>query len=159
MEKTFSFLINSEEASEILKKIKIFIGEFNENRIKYTLKEKSELIQNFISELIEIYIEKFKIDLDKENDAYKEICDGIESLITKNLYSEIFCTTKEEITNDFNLSEKIHKLNFIKPENLEINPKLINEIYIEAAINSKKNFFIIYFYRTKHDKSIQMSDR
>jgi isoleucyl-tRNA synthetase len=141
MEKNFSFLINSEEANEILKKMKIFIGEFNENRIKYTLKEKSELIQNFISELIEIYIEKFKIDLDKEN-AYKEICDGIESLITKNLYSEIFCTTKEEITNDFNLSEKIHNLNFIKPENLEINPKLINEIYIEAAINSKKKILI-----------------
>jgi isoleucyl-tRNA synthetase len=141
MEKNFSFLINSEEANEILKKMKIFIGEFNENRIKYTLKEKSELIQNFISELIEIYIEKFKIDLDKEN-AYKEICDGIESLITKNLYSEIFCTTKEEIINDFNVNKKIHLLSFITPENLEINQKLINEIYIEAAINSKKIFFI-----------------
>ena len=136
MEKNFNFLINSEDASEILKKIKFFIGEFNNNQIKFTLKEKSEKIQNFISEIIEIYIEKFNIDLDK-NDNYKEICDGIESLITKNLYSEIFCTTKEEIINDFNLNKKIHLLSFIKPENLEINQKLINEIYINAAINSK----------------------
>ena len=141
MEKNFNFLINSEDASEILKKIKIFIGDFNNNQIKFTLKEKSEKIQNFISEIIEIYIEKFNIDLDK-NDNYKEICDGIESLITKNLYSEIFCTTKEEIINDFNLNKKINLLTFIKPENLEINQKLINEIYIEAAINSKKIFFI-----------------
>ena len=137
MEKNFNFLINSENASEILKKIKFFIGEFNENQMKFTLKEKSDLIQNFISEIIEIYIEKFHIDLDKNNEKYKEICDGIESLITKNLYSEIFCTTKEEIINDYNLNKKINLLTFIKPENLEINQKLINEIYINAAINSK----------------------
>jgi valyl-tRNA synthetase len=137
MEKIFSNILNSNESNEILKKLKNFIGEFNENRFKYNLKEKSELIQNFISELIDMYIEKFKIDLDKDNDAYKDICDGLESLITKNLFNDIFCTSKEEILEDFNLYEKINNLQFIKPEHLEINVKLINDVYIDTAINSK----------------------
>ena len=138
----FNERINSEEAQLIKENLANFILiDFPSYQNKYTRKEIAQKIQNKILELINIYIKTFKINLEKDEYAYNEICDGFESIITKKIYNEIFNITPEEIKDDFEFQQKLLKYNFIKPEHLEIPTKMINPVYIETAINSKKNNF------------------
>ena len=99
--------------------------------------ELSKKIQDKITELIELYIKIFNINLEEDENGYEEICDGFESIITKKLFNYIFSINKEDIINDYNLDLKIRDFSFIKPEHLEIKNEIINDIYIETAINSK----------------------
>lgn len=138
----FNERINSEEAQLIKENLANFILiDFPSYQNKYTRKEIAQKIQNKILELINIYIKTFKINLEKDEYAYNEICDGFESIITKKIYNEIFNITPEEIKDDFEFQQKLLKYNFIKPEYLEIPTKMVNPVYIETAINSKKNNF------------------
>ena len=139
MEKNSSSFINrmnSVEAEEIQENLYSFLNDCKK-RINYTQEELSKIIQNKITELIELYIKIFKINLEEDENGYEEICDGFESIITKKLFNYIFSINKEDIINDYNLDLKIRDFSFIKPEHLEIKNEIINDIYIETAINSK----------------------
>ena len=139
MEKNSSSFINrmnSVEAEEIQEKLYSFLNDCKK-RINCTQEELSKTIQNKITELIELYIKIFKINLEEDENGYEEICDGFESIITKKLFNYIFSTNKQDIINDYNIDLKIKQFSFIKPEHLEIKNEIINDIYIETAINSK----------------------
>ena len=139
MEKNSSSFINrmnSVEAEEIQENLYSFLNDCKK-RINYTQEELSKIIQNKITELIELYIKIFKINLEEDENGYEEICDGFESIITKKLFNYIFSTNKQDIINDYNIDLKIKQFSFIKPEHLEIKNEIINDIYINTAINSK----------------------
>ena len=139
MEKNSSSFINrmnSVEAEEIQENLYSFLNDCKK-RINYTQEELSKIIQNKITELIELYIKIFKINLEEDENGYEEICDGFESIITKKLFNYIFSTNKQDIINDYNIDLKIKQFSFIKPEHLEIKNEIINDIYIATAINSK----------------------
>lgn len=139
MEKNSSSFINrmnSVEAEEIQENLYSFLNDCKK-RINYTQEELSKIIQNKITELIELYIKIFKINLEEDENGYEEICDGFESIITKKLFNYIFSTNKQDIINDYNIDLKIKQFSFIKPEHLEIKNEIINDIYIDTAINSK----------------------
>ena len=139
MEKNSSSFINrmnSVEAEEIQENLYSFLNDCKK-RINYTQEELSKIIQNKITELIELYIKIFKINLEEDENGYEEICDGFESIITKKLFNYIFSINKEDIIKDYNLDLKIRDFSFIKPEHLEIKNEIINDIYIDTAINSK----------------------
>ena len=139
MEKNSSSFINrmnSVEAEEIQENLYSFLNDCKK-RINCTQEELSKTIQNKITELIELYIKIFKINLEEDENGYEEICDGFESIITKKLFNYIFSTNKQDIINDYNIDLKIKQFSFIKPEHLEIKNEIINDIYIETAINSK----------------------
>ena len=139
MEKNSSSFINrmnSVEAEEIQEKLYSFLNDCKK-RINCTQEELSKTIQNKITELIELYIKIFKINLEEDENGYEEICDGFESIITKKLFNYIFSTNKQDIINDYNIDLKIKQFSFIKPEHLEIKNEIINDIYIDTAINSK----------------------
>lgn len=128
--------MNSVEAEEIQENLYSFLNDCKK-RINYTQEELSKIIQNKITELIELYIKIFKINLEEDENGYEEICDGFESIITKKLFNYIFSTNKQDIINDYNIDLKIKQFSFIKPEHLEIKNEIINDIYIDTAINSK----------------------
>ena len=139
MEKNSSSFINrmnSVEAEEIQENLYSFLNDCKK-RINYTQEELSKIIQNKITELIELYIKIFKINLEEDENGYEEICDGFENIITKKLFNYIFSTNKQDIINDYNIDLKIKQFSFIKPEHLEIKNEIINDIYIDTAINSK----------------------
>lgn len=139
MEKNSSSFINrmnSVEAEEIQENLYSFLNDCKK-RINCTQEELSKIIQNKITELIELYIKIFKINLEEDENGYEEICDGFESIITKKLFNYIFSTNKQDIINDYNIDLKIKQFSFIKPEHLEIKNEIINDIYIDTAINSK----------------------
>ena len=139
MEKNSSSFINrmnSVEAEEIQENLYSFLNDCKK-RINYTQEELSKIIQNKITELIELYIKIFKINLEEDENGYEEICDGFESILTKKLFFYIFSTNKQDIINDYNIDLKIKQFSFIKPEHLEIKNEIINDIYIDTAINSK----------------------
>ena len=128
--------MNSVEAEEIQENLYSFLNHCKK-RINCTQEELSKTIQNKITELIELYIKIFKINLEEDENGYEEICDGFESIITKKLFNYIFSTNKQDIINDYNIDLKIKQFSFIKPEHLEIKNEIINDIYIDTAINSK----------------------
>ena len=128
--------MNSENAEEIKENLYSFFYDFNKYNNNTQL-ELSTKIQDKITELIELYIKIFNINLEEDENGYEEICDGFESIITKKLFNYIFSINKEDIINDYNLDLKIRDFSFIKPEHLEIKNEIINDIYIETAINSK----------------------
>ncbi len=128
--------MNSENAEEIKENLYSFFNDFNKYNNNTQL-ELSTKIQDKITELIELYIKIFNINLEEDENGYEEICDGFESIITKKLFNYIFSINKEDIINDYNLDLKIRDFSFIKPEHLEIKNEIINDIYIETAINSK----------------------
>ena len=128
--------MNSENAEEIKENLYSFFNNFNKYNNNTQL-ELSTKIQDKITELIELYIKIFNINLEEDENGYEEICDGFESIITKKLFNYIFSINKEDIINDYNLDLKIRDFSFIKPEHLEIKNEIINDIYIETAINSK----------------------
>ena len=128
--------MNSEKAEEIKENLYSFLNDFNKYNNNSQL-ELSKKIQDKITELIELYIKIFKVNLEEDENGYEEICDGFESIITKKLFNYIFSINKEDIINDYNLDLKIRDFSFIKPEHLEIKNEIINDIYIETAINSK----------------------
>lgn len=128
--------MNSVEAEEIQENLYSFLNDCKK-RINCTQEELSKTIQNKITELIELYIKIFKINLEEDENGYEEICDGFESIITKKLFNYIFSTNKQDIINDYNIDLKIKQFSFIKPEHLEIKNEIINDIYIDTAINSK----------------------
>jgi uncharacterized protein Veg len=128
--------MNSEKAEEIKENLYSFLNDFKKCNNNSQL-ELSKKIQDKITELIELYIKIFNINLEEDENGYEEICDGFESIITKKLFNYIFSINKEDIINDYNLDLKIRDFSFIKPEHLEIKNEIINDIYIETAINSK----------------------
>ena len=128
--------MNSENAEEIKENLYSFLNDFKKYNNNSQL-ELSKKIQDKITELIELYIKIFNINLEEDENGYEEICDGFESIITKKLFNYIFSINKEDIINDYNLDLKIRDFSFIKPENLEIKNEIINDIYIETAKNSK----------------------
>ena len=128
--------MNSVEAEEIQENLYSFLNDCKK-RINCTQEELSKTIQNKITELIELYIKIFKINLEEDENGYEEICDGFESIITKKLFNYIFSTNKQDIINDYNIDLKIKQFSFVKPEHLEIKNEIINDIYIDTAINSK----------------------
>ena len=128
--------MNSENAEEIKENLYSFLNDFKKYNNNSQL-ELSKKIQDKITELIELYIKIFNINLEEDENGYEEICDGFENIITKKLFNYIFSINKEDIINDYNLDLKIRDFSFIKPEHLEIKNEIINDIYIETAINSK----------------------
>ena len=128
--------MNSEKAEEIKENLYSFLNNFQKYNNNTQL-ELSKKIQDKITELIELYIKIFNINLEEDENGYEEICDGFESIITKKLFNYIFSINKEDIIKDYNLDLKIRDFSFIKPEHLEIKTEIINDIYIETAINSK----------------------
>ena len=128
--------MNSENAEEIKENLYSFFYDFNKYNNNTQL-ELSTKIQDKITELIELYIKIFNINLEEDENGYEEICDGFESIITKKLFNYIFSINKEDIINDYKLDLKIRDFSFIKPEHLEIKNEIINDLYIETAINSK----------------------
>ena len=128
--------MNSEKAEEIKENLYSFLNNFQKYNNNTQL-ELSKKIQDKITELIELYIKIFNINLEEDENGYEEICDGFENIITKKLFNYIFSINKEDIINDYNLDLKIRDFSFIKPEHLEIKNEIINDIYIETAINSK----------------------
>ena len=128
--------MNSEKAEEIKENLYSFLNNFQKYNNNTQL-ELSKKIQDKITELIELYIKIFNINLEEDENGYEEICDGFENIITKKLFNYIFSINKEDIINDYNLDLKIRDFSFIKPEHLEIKTEIINDIYIETAINSK----------------------
>ena len=111
--------MNSENAEEIKENLYSFFNDFNKYNNNTQL-ELSTKIQDKITELIELYIKIFNINLEEDENGYEEICDGFESIITKKLFNYIFSINKEDIINDYNLDLKIRDFSFIKPEHLEI---------------------------------------
>ena len=128
--------MNSEKAEEIKENLYSFLNDFKKYNNNSQL-ELSKKIQDKITELIELYIKIFNINLEEDENGYEEICDGFESIITKKLFNYIFSTNKQDIINDYNIDLKIKQFSFIKPEHLEIKNEIINDIYIDTAINSK----------------------
>ena len=128
--------MNSEKAEEIKENLYSFLNDFKKYNNNSQL-ELSKKIQDKITELIELYIKIFNINLEEDENGYEEICDGFENIITKKLFNYIFSINKEDIIKDYNLDLKIRDFSFIKPEHLEIKTEIINDIYIETAINSK----------------------
>ena len=128
--------MNSENAEEIKENLYSFLNNFQKYNNNTQL-ELSKKIQDKITELIELYIKIFNINLEEDENGYEEICDGFENIITKKLFNYIFSINKEDIIKDYNLDLKIRDFSFIKPEHLEIKNEIINDIYIETAINSK----------------------
>ena len=128
--------MNSENAEEIKENLYSFLNNFQKYNNNTQL-EWSKKIQDKITELIELYIKIFNINLEEDENGYEEICDGFENIITKKLFNYIFSINKEDIIKDYNLDLKIRDFSFIKPEHLEIKTEIINDIYIETAINSK----------------------
>ena len=128
--------MNSEKAEEIKENLYSFLNDFKKYNNNSQL-ELSKKIQDKITELIELYIKIFNINLEEDENGYEEICDGFENIITKKLFNYIFSINKEDIIKDYNLDLKIRDFSFIKPEHLEIKNEIINDIYIETAINSK----------------------
>lgn len=94
-------------------------------------------IQDKITELIVQYAKVWKIDLNKDEKAYEEICNGFENIITKKIYNNIFCVTKEDKESDYNFEIQCDLFSFITPQHLEIEQKVLNDYYIKTAINSK----------------------
>ena len=128
--------MNSQNAEEIKENLYSFLNNFQKYNNNTQL-ELSKKIQDKITELIELYIKIFNINLEEDENGYEEICDGFESIITKKLFNYIFSTNKQDIINDYNIDLKIKQFSFIKPEHLEIKNEIINDIYIDTAINSK----------------------
>ena len=128
--------MNSQNAEEIKENLSSFLNNFQKYNNNTQL-ELSKKIQDKITELIELYIKIFNINLEEDENGYEEICDGFENIITKKLFNYIFSINKEDIIKDYNLDLKIRDFSFIKPEHLEIKTEIINDIYIETAINSK----------------------
>lgn len=128
--------MNSEKAEEIKENLYSFLNDFKKCNNNSQL-ELSKKIQDKITELIELYIKIFNINLEEDENGYEEICDGFESIITKKLFNYIFSINKQDVINDYYLDLKIRDFSFIKPDHLEIKNEIINDIYIDTAINSK----------------------
>jgi hypothetical protein len=85
----------------------------------------------------------WKIDPNIHVNNCMDIYDGLENLIMKSLYNNLFCTTYEEKEADYIFEKLVRKLSFISPKHLEIddiNDGHIEGTYLEAAINSKIKF-------------------
>ncbi len=55
-------------------------------------------------------------------------------------FFRIFCSTRKEKEEDYNFEKLVKKFHFIQPKHLDIDDTLIDPVYIEVAINSKKLF-------------------
>ncbi len=78
----------------------------------------------------------WKINIKNNHYHYIEICDGIESIITKGLYNKIFSSTRREKEDDYLFEKLVRKFSFITPKHLDIDETLIDKDYLDVAINS-----------------------
>ena len=107
-------------------------------------KIKSQRIQEFILDKTYDYAIVNDVNYEDDPSLFEEICDGIEAIITKSLYSEyivfdkfsLFCCTFQQRKDDFEFEEKINRLQFITPTHLDIDDLVIQNDYLKFAFTS-----------------------
>ncbi len=120
--------------------IKFFYRYIFEDFSKLTLEKNINEIaldfQKFIRFITNEFCKLNKIQLDSTTeDIYNNIIDNFESIISKKLYNKIFCSTRKEKEEDFIFDNLLSKYSFITPDHLEIKNKILNDVYLNTAIN------------------------
>ena len=120
--------------------IKFFYRYIFEDFSKLTLEKNINEIaldfQKFIRFITNEFCKLNKIQLDSTTEEiYNDIIDNFESIISKKLYNKIFCSTRKEKEEDFIFDNLLSKYSFITPEHLEIKNKILNDVYLNTAIN------------------------
>ena len=113
-----------------------------------TKASREEMAQQ-IREIVELMFENFA---DVWKIRSKIILEGMEALVTKNLYKLIRLRRESEIMENEILEKKMKIIgSFIKPEHLDIDPKRLSSARIERAVSelSKMNKF-----KTPRDKMV-----
>ena len=115
----------------------------------FKTKASREEMSKQIREIVELMFENFA---DVWKIRSKIILEGMEALVTKNLYKLIRLRREPEILENEILEKKMKVIgSFIKPEHLDIDPKRLSSLRIERAISelTKMNKF-----KTPRDKMV-----
>ena len=120
----------------IIKLFRFIKEEFPKLADSLKIDKVAENFHLFINKLIKKFCQIWSIKLNyNTEEIYNEICDNFESMITKKLYNQIFCSSRKDREEDYKFDYLLEKYQFITPDLFEIPSSVLDNNYLSMAIN------------------------